>query len=120
MSMTLKQKAEQAVQLAAVLIVVGFIAFVALKFAIELKIHGNSWFTPPLSRVDRAIIAGCESTLKADQFPAEKAAHLVALHCEQYSDRQFAQLDRDLSKCFENAAKGDAVTDRCIDAARGY
>jgi hypothetical protein len=42
------------------------------------------------------------------------------MHCEQYSDRQIATIDRDVEKCVQNASMGDAVLNRCLEEANGY
>jgi hypothetical protein len=87
---------------------------------IEAQRQISQWFTPGLSRVDRAIIGGCRSVLSNNETAAEKAAHLVAMQCARYSDQQMAQIDKDVEKCAANAAAGDRVLNQCLEAANGY
>ena len=98
--------------------IVTIVGSVAVNNGPRLKAWIGGFFTPELSRVDRATITGCKSILANDSPASEKAVKLAAARCERYSDRQFAQIERDVQKCYDNAAKGDEESNRCLDAAR--
>lgn len=73
-----------------------------------------------LSRVDRAIIVGCKTVLGGPETQPGKAMHLLDMHCERYSDREINQVEKDVNRCANNASKGDAELNRCLEAAQGY
>jgi hypothetical protein len=103
-----------------IMVVIAAMFIFLIKVAPRVKKGIGELFVPTISRMDRAIIGGCKSVLASGEIPSEKAAHLIAMHCERYSDQQIAQIDRDIEKCIQNVSMGDTVLNRCLEAANGY
>ena len=72
--------------LVAIVVIAAVVVFL-VNVAPMVKGGAGGLFAPTLSRVDRAIIGGCNSVLaRSSETAAEKAARLAALRCVRYSD----------------------------------
>ena len=73
------------------IVVIAAVVIFLVNVAPMVKGGVGGLFAPSLSRVDRAIIGGCNSVLaRSSETAAEKAARLAALRCERSSDREIA------------------------------